>query len=284
MTYTTLISTTDLAQHLDDPSWVILDCRFDLAAPEWGEQQYLQSHIPNALYAHLERDLSAPHIPGYTGRHPLPPIDELSQTFSRWGISEGVQVVTYDNWPTSGLPVAARPWWLLSWLGHDAVAVLDGGFTAWQAEGRSVQSGNVAHPPCSFVPQMHLELLATASEVERLRLDPAYRLIDSRSADRYRGENETVDPVAGHIPGAISAPYADNNTPDGHFFQMDALRQRFQLLLIGVPPDRAIFYCGSGVTAAWNLLALAHSGLGNGRLYAGSWSDWITDQTRPVAR
>jgi len=284
MTHTTLISTSDLSLHLTDPDWVILDCRFDLKAPDWGEQQYLRSHIPGALFAHLERDLSAPPIPGHTGRHPLPSIDELAQTFSRWGIDGGIQVVAYDSWPASGLPTAARLWWLLRWLGHDAVAVLDGGFTAWQAEGCRVQSGDQAHPPRTFEPRLRLEWLATASEVERLRQDSAYLLFDSRSSDRYRGENETIDPIAGHIPGAISVHYSENNTPDGHFLPMKVLRQRFKALLGDVPPEKTIFYCGSGVTSAWNLLSLAHSGLGDGRLYAGSWSDWITDPQRPVER
>jgi thiosulfate/3-mercaptopyruvate sulfurtransferase len=282
MNYTTLISTAELSEHLGDPGWVVCDCRFDLAAPGWGRQQYLQSHIPGAVYADLNEDLSALVIPGKTGRHPLPEIDALSRKLSEWGIADGVQVVAYDNYPEKAVTGAARLWWLLRWLGHDRVAVLDGAWMAWQYEGREVDNAIETPQPGRFVPRPRPELTASSQQMEAWRLDPAYRVFDSRSADRYRGENETIDPVAGHVPGAISAPFADNSSSDGHFLNREVLRRRFSDLLGDTLAEKAVFYCGSGVTAAYNLLALAYAGLGEARLYGGSWSEWITDPSRPV--
>jgi thiosulfate/3-mercaptopyruvate sulfurtransferase len=283
MNYSTLISTAELAEHLGDPGWVICDCRFDLAAPEWGREQYRQGHIPGAVYADLNEDLSAPVVPGKTGRHPLPEVEALVRKLSEWGISAGVQVVAYDNYPEKAVTGAARLWWLLRWLGHDNVAVLDGAWMAWQQEGRVV-SDTIEHAnPGKFVPHPRNEMTASSRQVEAWRLDAAYRVFDSRNPDRYRGENETIDPVAGHVPGAISAPFTLNSLPDGHFQAKEALQRRFRKLLGDIPAGNAVFYCGSGVTAAYNLLALDHAGLGLGRLYAGSWSEWITDPSRPVA-
>jgi thiosulfate/3-mercaptopyruvate sulfurtransferase len=218
-------------------------------------------------------------IPGQTSRHPLPSIDSLAQTFSRWGIDEQVQVVVYDD---TGGAMAARLWWLLRWLGHDAVAVLDGGWPRWQSEGYPARNGVESRASRVFTPRLRPPLLADAAEVLAVRDDPAYCLLDARSADRYRGENEPFDPVAGRIPGAISAPYTENLGPEGCFRPVEELQTWFQNLLGDTPSERTIVYCGSGVTAAHNLLALAHAGLGEGRLYAGSWSEWITDPERPI--
>jgi thiosulfate/3-mercaptopyruvate sulfurtransferase len=273
MAYTTLISTTVLAGHLAEPDWAIIDCRFSLADTEQGRRSYHESHIPGASYAHLDEDLSGPIIPGRTGRHPLPEIAVLAETFSAWGLDDRVQVVAYDNMAGA---LAARLWWMLRWLGHEAVAVLDGGWPAWTGEGRPVESESRARPARHFRPRPRPELLASAEEVLAVRLDPAYRLVDARSADRFRGENETLDPVGGHIPGAISAPYSENLV-EGRFRSPEALRARYSELLGQVPVGQAVFYCGSGVTAAHNLLALAHAGLGDGRLYAGSWSEWLAN-------
>ena len=281
MTLTTLVSTEELAAHLDDPSWVIADCRFMLAEPGRGEADYLDAHIPRAVYAHMERDLSGPVVRGVTARHPLPTPEAAAEAFSRWGIDADTQVVVYD---ASGGAMAARLWWLLRWLGHEAVAVLDGGWVKWAQEARPVRSGQESRPRREFQPRLHPEMFVSTVEVEILRLDPNYRLLDSRSADRFKGENETIDPVAGHIPGAVSAPYADNLTPDGTFLPVDQLQARFKQLLKGAPAGKTVFYCGSGVTAAHNVLALEHAGLGQARLYAGSWSEWITDPKRPVER
>lgn len=279
MNYTTLISTKELAQHLDDPDWAIIDCRFWLDDTEKGRSDYKQGHIPGALYAHVDEDLSSPIIPGVTGRHPLPPVDEFSTKLGTWGIGPGVQVVAYDD---RGGMIAARLWWLLHWLSHREVAVLDGGWPRWVAEGRPVSQDIYHNQKRVFVPQLRPELVVSTSQVEALRIDPAYRLLDSRAPERYRGEEEPIDPVAGHIPGAVSASFAENLDESGNFLPQVNLSERFQALLGDVPAEKAVFYCGSGVTAAHNVLALAHAGLGEARLYAGSWSEWITDRERPV--
>jgi thiosulfate/3-mercaptopyruvate sulfurtransferase len=281
MTYTTFISTAELAQHLDDPDWAIFDCRFSLADPERGRRDYAQAHIPGAIYAHLNEDLSGPIMPGITGRHPLPPIDALASTFSQWGIEQRVQVVAYDD---SGGGMAARLWWLLRWLGHEAVAVLDGDWRTWQREDRVISSVLESRPTRSFVPQPRSDLLITTEEVESRLHGAGFRLFDSRTADRYRGENETIDPIAGHIPGAISAPYPYNLNLDGTFRSDDELRARFTALLGNTPAEHTAFYCGSGVTAAQNILVVKHVGLGDARLYAGSWSEWITNPQRPIEK
>ncbi len=280
MTYTTLISTAALAAILNDPDWAIVDCRFSLADTEQGRHDYRQNHIAGAIYAHLDDDLAGSIIPGKTGRHPLPEIETFVQTLSRWGIDRRVQVVAYDN---SGGAIAARLWWMLRWLGHEAVAVLDGGWSRWQREGRPVNDGWQARQARTFTAHPRPELIATTAEVARIRTDPNYRLFDSRSLERYRGQVEPIDPVAGHIPGAIPLPFADNIGPDGRFLPPDELKTRFESQLGEIPAERTIFYCGSGVTAVQNIVAMAHAGLGEARLYVGSWSKWITDPSRPVA-
>ncbi|MCL4300338.1 MAG: sulfurtransferase [Anaerolineae bacterium] len=280
MPYTTLISTGELSQHLADPDWAVVDCRFSLDDTAQGRRDYQQAHIPGAVYAHLDEDLSGPIIPGQTGRHPLPDLVTVTRTLSNWGIDDRVQVVVYDGGNSS---MAARLWAMLRWLGHPAVAVLDGGWSAWQSEGRPARSGVEARSPRRFTPRPRPELVLDAPEVDAIRTNPAWRLFDSRSGESYRGEKPGYDPIAGHIPGALSAPYADNLDPKGRFLPLEQLRARFQALLGDVPAEQAVFYCGSGVTAAHNLLALAHAGLGEARLYVGSWSDWITDPTRPIS-
>ncbi|MBI2614612.1 MAG: sulfurtransferase [Gemmatimonadetes bacterium] len=278
--YTTLITVDRLVEHLGDPSWAMVDCRYRLADLGFGRAAYAESHIAGAVFADIGDDLSGPVVPGKTGRHPLPDVAALSAKFSAWGIDEAVQVVAYDD---SGGSMAARMWWLLRWLGHDGVAVLDGGWPTWAAAGWSVQAGVEGRKVRRFVPRERPESVLTAEQVEEVRADPAWRLLDARSADRFRGENETIDPVAGHIPGAVSAPYADNLEAAGRFKSPKELRRRYLQLLDGVPADRAACYCGSGVTAAHEVLAMAYAGLGEAKLYAGSWSEWITDGSRPVA-
>jgi thiosulfate/3-mercaptopyruvate sulfurtransferase len=280
MPYTTLISTEELSQHLADPAWAIIDCRFSLDDTEQGRRHYQQAHIPGAVYAHLDEDLSGPIIPGETGRHPLPDSEIASQTFSRWGIDAAVQVVAYDDGNGS---IAARLWAMLGWLGHPAVAVLDGGWAAWQKEGRPSHSGQESRIARPFMASPRPELLVDAAEVEEIRTSLGWRLFDSRSGEVYRGEKKGYDPIAGHIPGAISVPYSENIGADGRFLPPEQLKARFEALLDDVPAEKTVFYCGSGVTASHNLLALAHAGLGEARLYPGSWSDWIIDPTRPIA-
>jgi len=281
-TYQTLISIQELAAHLDDPEWAVVDCRFVLADGERGEQNYLEGHIPGAVYSHLNRDLSGKIIPGITGRHPLPSVDQTVRIFTKMGIGPGVQVVAYDE--AGGAMAAGRLWWMLRWLGHEAAAVLDGGWQKWASEGREIRMGAETRPRREFTPQVRAEMLASAEEVERRRLDPAYRLVDARSTERFHGQNETLDPVGGHIPGATNAPYQENLGADGTFRPVKELRAYYKKLLGNVPAEKAIFYCGSGVTSMENLLAIQHAGLGEARLYAGSWSEWITDHKRPVEK
>ena len=281
MSYTTLISTAELAEHLADPDWAVVDVRFSLTDHAVGERNYLAAHIPGAVYAHLERDLSSPQIAGKTGRHPLPPLAAITQTLSQWGIDSRTQVVVYDD--NSGV-YAGRLWWMLRWLGHDAVAVLDGDWRQWQREGRSARAGAETRPPRSFAAHPRPELVVTAEQIEARLGDPTLRLYDARGADRFRGENETLDPVGGHIPGARSAPYAGNLDADGRMLPPAALRARFEELLGDTPAEEAIFYCGSGVSVANDVLAVQHAGFGMPRVYVGSWSDWISNGQRPVER
>jgi len=280
MIYTTVIGTADLATHLDDPDWAIFDARFWLTDVERGRRDYEHSHVPGAIYAHLNNDLSGPVVPGHTGRHPLPNVDAIARFFSQHGVDDRVQVVAYDD---AGGAMAVRVWWLLRWLGHAAAAVLDGGWPRWLAENRPVTDQVTARIPRVFAPQVQSGWWWTTEEVAAHRSDAAYKILDARNADRYRGENETIDPVAGHIPGAISAPYAANLNPDGTFKSIETLRDQYRAVLGGTPAERAVCYCGSGVTAAHNILAMAYAGLGMARLYAGSWSEWIVDPARPIA-
>lgn len=282
MPYTTLISSPELNHHLSDPHWVIVDCRFNLDDTGWGRREYQQAHIPGAVYAHLDEHLSGPIIPGQTGRHPLPEIEVFAKTLSGWGIEANTQVVAYDA--AGGDLAAARLWWMLRWLGHEAVAVLDGGWAEWQRQGLPTRSGVESRPTGSFIPQPRPELLVTAAEVEVVRSDPTFRLFDSRSEAAYHGEGPSYDPIVGHIPGARSAPRTDNLDAVNAFRSKAELQARFHTLLGNVPAERTIFYCGSGVTAAHNVLALHHAGLGEARLYVGSWSDWILDPNRPIAQ
>ena len=281
MPYTTLIAAEDLHAHLGAADWAVVDCRFALGDPAQGRRAYREAHIPGAVYAHLDDDLSGRIVPGTTGRHPLPTPAGFAATLSRWGIDGGVQVVVYDD---VGGGMAARLWWMLRWLGHDAVAVLDGGFPAWQRAGYPTRSGDETRAPRTFTPHVRPGLVADAEAVEALRAAPSACVIDARAAERYRGDHEPIDPVAGHIPGAASAPWAGNLDASGRMLSPEVLRARFAEILGEVPPERAVVYCGSGVTAAHDLLALAHAGLDGARLYAGSWSHWITDPSRPIER
>ncbi len=280
MTYTTLISTLELDDHLDDPDWVIIDCRHQLKDTEYGRRAYAQAHIARAIFTDLKNDLSGPIIPGQTGRHPLPTVESEVQKFSAWGIDPKTQVVAYDD--VGGALAAARLWWLLRWLGHDRVAVLDGGWTKWQAEGRRTRSGTEDRSTRVFTPHVRSEFLLTADDVLRSIGEPDFRLLDTRSADRFRGENEIIDPIAGHIPGAISAPYSQNLDRGSVFKSKEELRAHYASLLGDVSAERSAIYCGSGVTAAHTVLAIMHAGLGDAKLYAGSWSEWITDPDRPI--
>jgi thiosulfate/3-mercaptopyruvate sulfurtransferase len=282
MPYNLLITAAELVKHLDDPDWVIVDSRFILADTEQGRRDYKSAHIPGAVYAHLDEDLSGPIIKGVTGRHPMPKVEQITAVFSRLGIDSTVQVVAYDD--VGGALAAGRVWWLLRWLGHEHAALLDGGWQEWERHGLLVRGGYEIRKPRVFIPHPRNELIVSTEEVEKMWKDPQYRVLDARTAERYRGENETIDPVAGHIPGAISAPYPDNLNPDGTFKSNASLAERYKKLVEGVPIDHVVVYCGSGVTATHDILAMLKAGLGEARLYGGSYSKWITDPKRPVEK
>ncbi len=271
--FATLIDGDNLAAHLADPDWVIVDCRFRLDDTEFGRREYEAGHIPGAVYAHLDETLSNPPTTD-NGRHPLPPPEILIERMGRLGIDSSKQVVAYDD--KNGM-VAARLWWLLRYLGHDAVAVLDGGWPAWLETSRSLHSGIEENAAVEFTGNPRMEWVVLANDVPDVAL-----LVDSRAPERYRGEVEPIDSVAGHIPGAVNYFYQDSWSENGRYLPPAQIRQRMQAVLGETDSDEAVFYCGSGVTACVNLLALTYAGLGNGRLYAGSWSDWITDPARPI--
>jgi thiosulfate/3-mercaptopyruvate sulfurtransferase len=282
---TTLIEPPELAAHLEDPDWAVIDCRFDLARPGWGAQAYAAGHIPGALYADLDRDLSAART-RLSGRHPLPQVPVLAATFGRFGIDAAVQVVAYDQGAGA---YAARLWWLLRWLGHRRVAVLDGGFADWERAGLPQSRAVEPRAPRHFAAAPDEGMLVTGAEVATAVDSGALQrgqmvLVDARSADRFAGENETLDPVAGHIPGARNHPFAANHDVQGRWRSAEELRRAWENTLRGVPAQQVAAMCGSGVTACHNLLALEVAGLSGARLYAGSWSEWITDPAHPVAR
>ncbi len=272
--YKTLIETAVLAKHLHDPNWVIVDCRFSLADTEAGERAYQEAHIPGAVYAHLDRDLSGPPTTD-NGRHPLPTPAALTTLFGRLGIDRQKQVIAYDD--TNGM-IAARLWWMLRYMGHEAVAVLDGGWQAWVAASLPVRSGAETNPATLFVGSPKTEWLVRLTDVPHVSL-----LIDARDPARYRGELETIDPKAGHIPGAVNYFYQENWGENGRYLPPEEIRRRLQAVIGNHQPEEVVFYCGSGVSACVNLLAMEHAGLGNGRLYVGSWSEWCRDPSRPIA-
>ena len=277
--FTTLISTTDLAAHLDDPSFVIVDVRHDLSQPEtWGESQYRAAHIPGARFAHMDRDLSAPKT-GKNGRHPLPTPEACAALFGRLGIDASKQVVAYDS---GGGMYAPRLWWMLRWLGHDAVAVLDGGIGKWMREGRPVTATVPESRPATF-PIRRVGRALSAAEVLASLHDRSLRIVDARGAERFRGEVEPLDPVAGHIPGAVNRPYTQNVEADGTFRKPEALRAEFAAVVGDAAPSTIVNVCGSGVSACHNLLALEIAGIAGTTLYPGSWSEWVADPSRPVA-
>lgn len=280
MTYTTLISVQDLADHINDPNWLIVDCRFDLSDPGAGRLLYQEAHIPHAFYAHLDEDLCTDIIPGVTGRHPLPRIDDFIITLGKWGITTNTQVVTYDD--KGGGLAASRLWWMLRWLGHEPAAVLNGGWQHWVKNEYPIESGSVLHSSKVFYPKVRPGVIVDAQDVGSMAADPESLILDARSLERYRGEIEPIDPIAGHIPGAKSAPHLNVIDADGLFLSKEDLHDHFLKILENVPADKTAIYCGSGVTAIQNILAMLHSGLGEAKLYAGSWSDWITDPNRPV--
>lgn len=278
--YSSFVTTSQLARHLNDPLWIVIDCSHDLAQPEWGWANYQAEHIPGALFAHQDRDLAGPPTT-HSGRHPLPSLREIVHRFSSWGIGAGKQVVVYD---TAGGSMSGRLWWMLQYYGHTAAAILDGGLPKWLAENRPVSQG-IEKPGKEgrFIPNLQPQMLADLDLVRKIAADPGWRLIDARAAVRYRGEQEPVDTVAGHIPGALNRFHALNLNSQGTILPSTELRGQFRRLLGAVPADRTVVYCGSGVSSALHVAVMQYAGLGTPRLYIGSWSEWIRDPENPVA-
>jgi thiosulfate/3-mercaptopyruvate sulfurtransferase len=280
MAYETLIDRDTVQAHLDDPRWRIVDCRFDLNDTERGRRAYDQAHLPNSLYAHLDEDLSGPITPA-AGRHPLPDLGGFVQTLRRWGVDQETQVVVYDD--TLG-SIAVRLWWMLRYLGHKAAALMDGGFPLWSEEGRPLTDKVPHQKPSLFVSGSALAGVVDTPQLERELRAETSTVLDARAADRFRGEIEPIDPVAGHIPGALNRPFTLNLTASGEFLPPQLLREIFRHQLGDHEPRRVVHMCGSGVTACHNLLAMDYAGLPGSRLYVGSWSEWIRDPARPVEK
>lgn len=278
MHYTTLVSTDDLAANLGS-DWAIVDCRFDLQNDTWGREQYRVSHIPGAVHASLNDDMAGERT-GTNGRHPVPSIEALAATFGRLGIGSRTQVVVYDQ--DSGL-YASRMWWSLRYLGHDTVALLDGGWAKWVREGRPTRGGDEQRRTATtFRPQPRPQMRASLDEVAALSATGRALLVDARGPERFEGQSETIDRVAGHIPGATNHFYKWNLSGDGTMLPPEQLREKYRQLLGDRTPDQAVMYCGSGVSACHNLLAMEHAGLSGTPLYPGSWSEWSSDPTRPI--
>jgi thiosulfate/3-mercaptopyruvate sulfurtransferase len=280
MTHRTLIPAESLEALLGDARLRLFDCRFDLARPDDGRARYADEHLPGAVYADLNRDLSARPAPGW-GRHPLPAPEAFAATLRGWGVNRGSQVVAYDD--GNGM-YAARLWWMLRWLGHDAVAVLDGGLRRWLQLGLPLTDELPRPAPGDFAAIPRPSFTVDASEVLAAGADASRRVLDARAAERYRGEVEPIDAVAGHVPGARNHPFALSLDTHGRFLAPTELRATLATSLDGVPADRAIAMCGSGVTACHLLLAMEQAGLTGARLYPGSWSEWCSDPSRPVRK
>jgi thiosulfate/3-mercaptopyruvate sulfurtransferase len=284
MAFTTLISAAVLRDSIDKPEIAVIDCRFDLNNPEAGRRAYLEGHIPGARYADLNRDLSAP-ISATSGRHPLPSPVDFAAILARLGVGRVTQVIAYDD---SGGAYAARLWWLLRWAGHAAAAVLDGGIKAWVSEGGGLRSGEEEPLPSAQVSpdlsRADAAAVMSTDDLERRLSDPAFLLIDARAAERFEGTVESIDAVAGHVKGAVNHPFSANLGADGRFLPAPVLRQEWESRLAGRSPTQVAVMCGSGVTACHNLLSLEVAGLRGAKLYAGSWSEWIRDPRRAIAR
>ena len=284
MPFTDLISCNTLSTHLQHADWVVIDCRHDLTDPEHGRREYAESHIPGAHFLHLDQDLAGhpEGMPARGGRHPLPQPQAFAARMQGLGISQRSQVIAYD---AQGGMVAARLWWMLRhWAGHTAVAVLDGGWQAWTAAGLARSSAGVAATPASesFSFQT-LQHSVDATWLLQQLGSPTLCLIDARAPDRFRGQNETLDPVGGRIPGARNRFFRDNLQADGRFKPAPQLRSEFLALLDGLSPDQSVHQCGSGVSACHNILAMEVAGMSGMRLYPGSWSEWCADASRPIA-
>jgi len=279
MTRRTLVEAGELAALLDDARLRVFDCRFDLARPAYGRGAYLDEHLPGAVYADLNADLSAP-VTATSGRHPLPSAADFEARLRAWGVNADSRVVAYDD---NNGAYASRLWWMLRWLGHDDVAVLDGGLRRWLQLDLPLTDVVPSPAPGNFSARPRPQMTAGPTDVLAALGDPRVRLLDARAPERYRGEVEPIDKVAGHIPGARNHPFGTSLDPQGRFLAPPVLRAGLAASLDGTPPEATIVYCGSGVTACHVLLALEHAGLPGARLYPGSWSEWSSDASRPLA-
>ncbi len=276
--FQTLVQPSELAAHLEDPDWCVLDCQYSLQDPQAGYASYLKGHVPGAIYANLSTVLSGKPTPS-SGRHPLPNSSDLADFLSAAGVNSTVQVIAYDS--SNGL-FASRAWWLLRAMGHSHVAVLDGGLPAWQGAGLPMTDIIKAREPRHFIGQLQPKDSVSTADVTAGLQQRSIKLVDVRAAERFAGTVEPLDPVAGHIPGAISLPHSESLSADGKFKAPEALRALFSAQLGPQEPDNIVCMCGSGITACHTLLALERAGLTGARLYAGSWSEWCKDPTRPV--
>lgn len=274
-----LISTSELAARIGDSNLVIVDTRHDLMNPPIGRDAYAAGHIPGAIYLSIDEDLSAAKT-GKNGRHPLPTPGAFAATLGAKGISNRSKVVVYDQ---GSAMFVGRLWWMLRWVGHDNVFVLDGGIAQWVKEGRATETAANVREATTFTPSPLDEMRLTAEQTHAALTQPQRRILDARAPERYRGEVEPVDPVAGHIPGAFNRPFP-TNLRDGIYKPAAELRVEFEALLAGRKPEGLIHQCGSGVSALANMIAMEHAGLSGSKLYAGSWSEWCCDPARPVAR
>lgn len=282
MSLAQLINAQQLAERLQQPDLVVLDCRFALDDPQYGQRSYDEAHIPGAHFADLEKDLSGPVIPGKTGRHPLPEPDQLLAKLQALGVNADSQIVLYDDGPGA---FAAHAWWLLVWLGkRDGLYLLDGGLRAWREAGLPLDDKRPTSAPGTLQGNADDSLIIDAATLSSQLASPDLTLLDARALPRFLGEVEPIDPVAGHIPGAHCLPFTENLDTAGRFLSPNQLRTRFEQHLAGKSSDSLVAYCGSGVTACHNLFALCLAGYPLARLYPGSWSEWITDPQRPVAR
>jgi thiosulfate/3-mercaptopyruvate sulfurtransferase len=279
VSFRTILSTDVLASQLGE-AWAIVDCRYDLQNESWGHEQYRAAHIPGAVYVSLGEDMAAPRT-GQNGRHPLPSVEALTTLFGRLGISRDTQVVAYDQ--DNGM-YASRLWWSLRYLGHDAVAVLDGGWAKWVREGRPTTSGEERRGATSFEANARPEMRLSVEDVSARLTDPSMLLVDARAPERFEGRNETIDRAAGHIPGAANHFFKTNLADDATMLAADKLRESLGRTLMGRNPTEVVMYCGSGVTACQNLLAMEHAGMQGARLYVGSWSEWSADPSRPTEK
>ena len=273
-----LVTTDELARHLEDPEWVVIDTRHELTDPRAGPSRYAEGHIPGAYFMHVDDDLAGPKS-GTNGRHPLPDLDVFAAKVNACGVTPRTQVVVYDDLAGN---FAVRLWWMLRWLGHEKAALLDGGWPLWANEGRPVTKEVPPPRKGAFVPRPHLGETVDVHFMARFHESPSIKILDARAAERFTGKQEMIDPVAGHVPGAVNRFWKENLEADGTFKPATELRREYDRVLSGMEPGQVVHMCGSGVTACHNLFAMELAGLRGSKLYPGSWSEWCADKSLPI--